>query len=320
MERIGERAMKPVATAICRAVVSAYNGNGDLGNLIRQASESGTAVLWSGMAATALLGRQRSLLHAERYLRNRHLARQPFFPDPTFGWQFAAITRAWSYDKAMDYLVKRQGLTPIQADEFAAKFGNESVRVMRGAAKSVERRCQTAIRQITQEGMHVREGMAHLARGLENAGVGPQNPWLLETLVRTQVNLAYSAGQEIANSDPAIDEILWGYEYSATGDDRTRPNHAALDGTRLPKDDPRWMEIAPPNGFSCRCKRIEIFKDDAKRATEREPAKGGEPDKGWAFNPSQVLSGGATVDLPKLRTVVPKPKRVTKRKPATVKE
>ena len=295
MERIGERTMRRVAAGIRDAVFSAYNGNGDLGTLIRQASEAGAVALWSGMTAAALLARQRAMLTFERRLRKQRLARLALYGGPVCGWKFAAIQRAWSYEKAVDYLAQRQKLTPIQVEDFAAKFGNESVRVMRGAAKSVEKRVQTAVGEIAQQGMHVKDGMAHLQRGLSNAGVGQQNPWLLETLVRTQVNMAYSAGQWMANEDPAVASILWGYEYSATGDDRTRPNHAALDGTRLSKDSPMWNDIAPPNGFNCRCKLIEIFNDEPARA-KTKIGKGGpetvQPDKGFAFNPVSIVGSG----------------------------
>jgi SPP1 gp7 family putative phage head morphogenesis protein len=41
--------------------------------------------------------------------------------------------------------------------------------------------------------------------------------------------------------------------YSAVGDRRTRPSHAALHGTILPVDDPFWKEAFPPCGFGCRC-------------------------------------------------------------------
>lgn len=41
--------------------------------------------------------------------------------------------------------------------------------------------------------------------------------------------------------------------YSAVGDSRTRPSHAALHGVILPVDHPFWQEAFPPCGFACRC-------------------------------------------------------------------
>ena len=122
-------------------------------------------------------------------------------------------------------------------------------------------------------------------------------PYLLETLARTQTQLAYGAGRWNVNQDPAIDEILWGYEYVTVGDDRVRPNHEALNGTRYPKDDALLQEIWPPNGFNCRCTMIEIyFEGTPNRPDATEIVDGMEvvpgADKGWAFNPGIVHQDG----------------------------
>lgn len=43
------------------------------------------------------------------------------------------------------------------------------------------------------------------------------------------------------------------WEYRTVGDDKVRPEHAALNGLILPVNDPRWHKIYPPNGWGCRC-------------------------------------------------------------------
>lgn len=42
-------------------------------------------------------------------------------------------------------------------------------------------------------------------------------------------------------------------EYIVVGDDRTRPDHMALNGLRARVDDPIWNKIHPANGWNCRC-------------------------------------------------------------------
>ena len=46
-------------------------------------------------------------------------------------------------------------------------------------------------------------------------------------------------------------------EYVTISDDRTRPDHAALDGLRRPVKDPIWSKIHPQNGWRCRCTVIQ---------------------------------------------------------------
>jgi len=74
--------------------------------------------------------------------------------------------------------------------------------------------------------------------------------------------------------------------YSAINDSRTRPAHAAMDGTILPVDHPWWDDHRPPNGFNCRCSSISLSEEEAKGfggVTVIAPDAG--PDKGWDYSP-----------------------------------
>lgn len=46
---------------------------------------------------------------------------------------------------------------------------------------------------------------------------------------------------------------IWGFEYSNPRDERSRPEHAAMDGKMFPADHPIWATWYPPNGHLCRC-------------------------------------------------------------------
>ena len=201
-----------------------------------------------------------------------------------------------SYDEAIGTLQGRLKLKPERIETLQAVYGNEAARVTRGLADVVERKVQKAVVNVVGEGMTTKQGIVHLRGAFEAAGISGTNKALLETLVRTQVQLAYGAGQYRANQLPVIDEILWGYEYVTAGDARVRPNHWAMEGTKLPKDDPFWKENWPPNGFSCRCMAIEIYDKGTAKPPEQTVMVDGlevEPraDKGWRWNAGQVFSG-----------------------------
>ncbi len=89
---------------------------------------------------------------------------------------------------------------------------------------------------------------------LDGAGHPELGDWHLESVVRSNMMTAYGVGHRKALEESADDLPFW--EYSAVGDDRTRPTHRALDGIIYPANDPFWDEHFPPWGFNCRCSVI----------------------------------------------------------------
>jgi len=195
----------------------------------------------------------------------------------------------------MRYLERRALLSPADVERIGRAYGNEAVKITRGWTAAVEATVQAEIQNIAAEGLHVREGTKRIGEALARAGVSDARPWLVETMYRTQVSLAYSAGRWQANQHPAIQEILWGFEYVTAGDDRVRANHVALEGVTLPKDSPEWDRIAPPNGFSCRCSLAEVYDQGEvspvpATAVVDDIEVAPVPDKGWEFNPAKILN------------------------------
>jgi len=127
----------------------------------------------------------------------------------------------------------------------------------------------------------VRDAIAELPRGADwrqvrNEVVAEISDWLVnpdadadarraqerearnraELLLRTHGFQAYAATRYRAQMDPRSGS---GYlRYSTQGDTRVRPEHAALDGLILPKNDPFWRTHYPPWGHGCRCIAIEM--------------------------------------------------------------
>jgi SPP1 gp7 family putative phage head morphogenesis protein len=253
-----------------RRALTAFRKGHDVSHVIRSELEEMLLLLTDSMTMAHMLGAVRSVRVAEDH--RRKIRRE-------FRRAHSAVAEAF------DVLRLRAGLDAAGIEALQAAHGEIASGAISGMGravdKAVEQAVATSIRQ-TFDGM----------------GLQAPKPYRLEALYRTQLQTAYSAGRMQANRDPATQDILWGYEYSAVGDDRTRPNHAALDGTRLPKDSPRWDTITPPNGFNCRCVLIEIFNDDAELASDHEPEPleidgqtiPGAPDQGFDFNPGDIAA------------------------------
>lgn len=281
IEVVGERVAARIAPEINVAILDAFAAGRDIVPVVTEQLERKFApLLLKAMVAAHLVGKLRSARQAAVTLRKRR----------TMG----------AYGDALAYLKKRVALTDEQMTALIELYGNESVKVTRGLADQTEAAVQRAMRKIVEKGMHVRDGIAELRQELVRSGQGPLSDGLMQTFVRTQTGMAYSAGRWNGNQSEAIQEILWGYEYVTAGDGRVRPTHQAMDGVRAAKDDPLWQTWWPPAGFNCRCSTLEIFAGEREASDLRPPpavftADDGtvvtdpQPDPGWAFNPGAVF-------------------------------
>ncbi|UOO77323.1 minor capsid protein [Neisseria sp. Dent CA1/247] len=89
-------------------------------------------------------------------------------------------------------------------------------------------------------------------------------PRRLDTIYRTNMQSAYSAGQYQGYMDNIDHRPYWMYD--AVADHRTRPAHAAMDGLVYRYNDPFWTTFYPPNGYNCRCTVVALAERDIERS------------------------------------------------------
>lgn len=275
--RIGVRAAASVGVRARASAIRAYRVGRDVNRAARDEVERALPIVASGMLAGYLQGRLRSLVTARLAVEGLALG------DP--------------FKIVKDYVAKRLDLSPEALVALATQFNDVAVSATQQITGRLEQFVSRALVESFARGDHVAGGVARLREAFTAAGVTPDAPHSLEAMFRTQHNLAYSAGRWQADQNPAVQEILWGYEYTTVRDNRVRPNHAALDGFRAPKEDPAWQIIWPPNGYNCRCTTIAIFYGDAEAVATGplNPVEVGgvfvqpEPDAGFEFNPGLVF-------------------------------
>ena len=219
---------------------------------------------------------------------------------------------ATPHAQAIKFLQNRMNLSAQQITQLGDSYHRHLLNVAGESSAFVSQRVNEAIIDSTRQGLHLRGATANVRNAFEKAGVnlGTNSPHIFETIARTNTQLAYAAGSQNARKDPAIDEILWGYEYVTVGDTEVRPEHAALHGFRAPKDHPIWDTMMPPNGWNCRCTVVMIFVGDESAVTSLPDdvltvdVGDGEtvtitpgPDKGFEFNPGQLFDAIATPAL-----------------------
>ena len=205
-----------------------------------------------------------------------------------------------AYKGAVSLIQSQLELSDSQVDGLRSTYSDDVADSVAVLAKLVDGKLGEAMVRITEQGLSLRSGLSELRKAFKAAGIEPANSFTLENLFRTQTQLSYAAGRWQALREPVVDEILWGFTYSTVGDSRVRPTHSAMDGIRLPKDHPFWKSAFPPNGYSCRCTAVEVFKGESQARPDRvvlpttreidgvmvEPIA----DRGFQFNPGEVFS------------------------------
>lgn len=100
------------------------------------------------------------------------------------------------------------------------------------------------------------------------------NPsWRMETIFRTNVQSAYSAGRYQVTMDPDIVQIRPYRMFDAVMDSRVSAVCEACDGTTLPADDPWWSGHVPPCHHACRSGFVSLSKEQANGigVTKKKP-------------------------------------------------
>ncbi len=243
IENVGIRASNLVLSDIRRAAVAAFKAGRNPVKVVQPRMDKLQPVLADALVAGFLRGFARSVLNAEAQLGKK-------------------VRRLGVFDETIKALAERVNMTDKRLRAVRQEFGKEALTIIDEAGPAAERSVQTALLNIKKEQLNKAEGARRFGDALKRQGALVPGSNLVETLYRTQVAIGYSVGRQRANERPEIDDILWGFEYHTVGDDRVRPTHVGFDGMRAAKDAAIWDSISPPNGWNCRCDKLEVYKGD----------------------------------------------------------
>lgn len=104
---------------------------------------------------------------------------------------------------------------------------------------------------------------ANIADTLE-AEWGGEIPGRVETIFRTNMQSAYSAGRAAIMADPDVMEDRPYWLFDSVVDSRRTPICEAMHGVCRPANDPGWNGLYPPNHFGCRSVISTLTEEEAK--------------------------------------------------------
>lgn len=95
--------------------------------------------------------------------------------------------------------------------------------------------------------------------------------------LRVEYNFVAASAEMAAKWEGFMqDGDRYNLQYRTQKDDKVRPEHAALDGVRLPPSDPFWEEFYPPNGWNCRCTVVQVRKSKYPATSHAEAMRLGD--------------------------------------------
>ncbi|PYS88984.1 MAG: hypothetical protein DMF64_18950 [Acidobacteria bacterium] len=154
-------------------------------------------------------------------------------------------------EEAIDYFRRKRVVPRKTFDDLEGEARSAAFSVSQVYRTDVLEAMKEEIAQALESGATQREVVAGLKEILAGAGHRELGDFHLETITRTNMQMAYGVGRRRALEETVDDLPYW--EYHAVLDDRTRPSHAACDGLVLPANHPFWDDHFPPWGFNCRC-------------------------------------------------------------------
>lgn len=229
-------------------------------------------------AAADLLGRRRVRLES-RSAKSAKVSRSLAHPHPRHyavgdpGDIVESVPRVPFEDAIADLLDRmpvaiRDVLGP-KAEQIAAVYSERHAFAL---AKVADERVTNRIQQILIRALERGVPTAKVVSRVMEEGEDFTDAYA-ETVVRTNLATAYSAGRFREAADPDIRDEFPAFEYQAISDSRVRQgrrqdggeNHLALDGFVARTTWGGWSTWAPPNGYACRCALRLVGLDELER-------------------------------------------------------
>lgn len=157
------------------------------------------------------------------------------------------------FDEAIADLLQRDPRLAIGWQEVQRVYTRErGFSLAKAATQVLVDRIQLQLAQAIQSGRSPTAVQEEIRQEAQ-ANTLPFTRGYTETVYRTNMNSAFTAGRMRQARAPEVRAVTPGFRYDAINDGAVRPNHQALDGVVALQNDPIWQSCSPPLGYNCRC-------------------------------------------------------------------
>lgn len=191
------------------------------------------------------------------------------------------------FDDAIVWFKKRVSMSKADFERLSAAAKRKAFTVANVAQLGVVAQVWAAIDKAVKSGLPLADFKKAIGPELRKAWSGSVDDpaWRLETIFRTNVQLAYGAGRFRQAKTPEVagDRPVWMFDAILDGRE-TEVCHAA-DGTKLPNDHAWWKTRIPPLHHNCRSSFIALTEKQAGKLTTKPTTE--KPLKGFGLAPDE---------------------------------
>lgn len=218
-----------------------------LGRAILRGDDEGRArarrriarLLGQTMTLADLLGRRRLLLEADAIGSDIAGDMAPLL------FRETPIVPRVDFREALDDLLRREPRLAQTAAAVAELYQREHAFAL---ARSADLALTEQVRDFLAGG--IRAGAPRSAIQEAIARLGDFSRSYAETIYRTNLNTAFTAGRFRQVEEPGVREVIGAFEFQAVNDRDTRPNHRAAHGLVASPADTIWETLSPPLGYN----------------------------------------------------------------------
>jgi SPP1 gp7 family putative phage head morphogenesis protein len=193
------------------------------------------------------------------------------------------------FDEAVKWFLARVPVTRKAWDAMTLEARRKAFTVSGVASADVLSSIHKELSKAVEKGTTLQDFRKTVARQLLDQWQGTVSApaWRMETIFRTNVLMAYSAGRWKQMQEPAVKKRRPYAMYDSILDKRTTKRCERLDGKVLPLDEWEKRGLVPPNHFNCRSALRSIDKGDLEEygGVSKVPADI-KADKGFGLSPN----------------------------------
>jgi SPP1 gp7 family putative phage head morphogenesis protein len=168
---------------------------------------------------------------------------------------FSSQNYKMKYNEAIKYFVDKVPKIYENFEAITDKYISNSFWIKKLADLELTKKVKKSLEKVLNEG----KTFESWKKSIDLKALGE---WYLETVFRTNVNSAYSAGRYEQQMN--MKSIFEYWLYDAVMDSRTSELCSELDGKMYRADNPIWNKIYPPLHYNCRSDVIALNKTDLK--------------------------------------------------------